>query len=122
VNVHLPRRPENRPVPSDGRGDLAQLLATEQRLEAMVMRAKDQAAALVATARAEAAAREATVATELEAGLRELEARIAADQGRREEELAETMRQETRSFDEVGADRVEALARYVVARIIGAAP
>jgi hypothetical protein len=116
------RSRSNPPVPSDGRGDLARLLATEQRLEAMVVHARAEAAALVATARSEAAAREAAVATELESGLRELEAGIAAEGRRREADLAETMRQEAQYFDEVGADRVQTLARYVVGRIIGAAP
>jgi hypothetical protein len=113
VNIPLQRSPG---------GDLAQLLATEQRLEAMVVRAKDEATALVAAARAEAAARDADGATELDAGLRKLEAGVAADRLRREAELAETMRREAQFFDDVGAHRVEALARYVVARVIGAAP
>ncbi len=119
MTAHLPRSPSN---PSDGKGDLARLLETEQRLEEIVVRAREEAAALVTRAREEAAAREAAVATEFEAGLRELEAGIAAERQSRETELTAATRQEAHRFDAVGADRVNALARYVVARVIGAKP
>ena len=112
----------NPSVPSDGTGDLSRLLATERRLEEMIEHARQEAAALVSRAREEAAAREAAVATEFEAGLRALEAGIAAERQRRETELAEAMRQDAQRFDSLDSDRVDALARYVVARVIGVRP
>jgi hypothetical protein len=108
--------------PSDGKGDLARLLETERRLEEIVAGARDEAAALVTRAREDAAAREAAVATEFAGALREIEAGIAAERQRREGELAETMGAEARRFDAIGAERVDALAHYVIARVIGVEP
>jgi hypothetical protein len=119
--VTAPARPSASSSP-DGRGDLARLLATERRLEEAVARAREEAAALVARAREDAAAREGAAVAEFAAASRRLEATITAEQRRREVELAAQQRAEVERFNAVSADRVDALARYVVARVIGAEP
>lgn len=118
-------RPPNKPgppAPSEGAGDLARLLATEARLEETLHHAREEAAGMVASARATAEAREAALTTDLEALGRTLETSIAEERRRQEEELAESARQEARAFDEASPDRIEALARFVVERVIGAGP
>lgn len=110
------------PVPSVGAGDLARLLSTETRLEETLRHTGEEAAALVARALEGAAAREAALTADLEELGHELETSIAEERRRHEEELAESARQEARAFDEAGPERIEALARYVVERVIGAGP
>lgn len=77
---------------------------------------------MIAAARAAAAAREAALAADLDALGRTLETSIADERRRQEEELTRSAQQEARAFDEAGPDRIEALARYVVERVIGAEP
>lgn len=117
-----PSKPSHPSVPSEGAGDLARLLDTEARLEEMLRHAREEAAGLVAHARAAAAEREAALAADLEALGRTLEASIAEERHRHEEKLADSARREAQAFDEAGPDRIEALARYVVERVIGAEP
>ena len=101
---------------------MARLLSTEARLEETLRHAREAAAALVASARDTAAAHEAALAAELEALGRGLETTIADEQHRQEEELTQSARQDSRRFDEAGSDQIEALAHYVVDRVIGAEP
>ena len=108
------------PASLDGTGDLTRLLSTEARLEQRLRDAQEEAAALVAGARERAAAREASLAAELEAEERRLDAAIAEDRRRREAEVAERAVSEARAFDAMGDDRIQALARFVVERVIGA--
>jgi hypothetical protein len=86
----------------------------------MVGRAGAEAEALVAAARETATAREAALAAELAADGRRLERAVADERRRREAELARDAERQVRLFDELGADRVAALAREVVDRVIGA--
>jgi hypothetical protein len=113
-------RPSLPSDPSEGAGDLARLLSTEGRLEDTLRRAREEAAGLVAGAREAAAAREAALAADLAALGRGLETTIADERHRQEQELTESAQQEARAYDETGPDRIEALARYVVERVIGA--
>lgn len=119
-------RPQRMPIrpstPSEGAGDLARLLDTEARLEETLRRARDEGAGMIAAARAAAAARDAALTSDLEALGRTLETSIAEERRRQEATLAESARQDARAFDEAGPERIEALARYVVERVIGAEP
>ena len=101
---------------------MARLLETEARLEEMLRRAREEAAALVTTAREAAAAREAALAAELDALSEQLEATIADERHRQERELVESARREALRFDQTSPEQIEALARYVVERVIGVEP
>lgn len=105
-----------------GTGDLGRLLSAEAQSEELLRRATDEAAGLVAAARATAAKRQAALAAELDADGRRLEQDIASERRTREAEIAERAVREARAFDEIGADRIEALARWAVDQVIGGAP
>lgn len=108
--------------PSEGATDLARLLSTEARLEALIRNAREEAAGVVAGAREAAAAGEAALTADIEALGRALEATIAGERHRQQEALTESARREVLRFDDAGPDQIEALARYVVERVIGAEP
>jgi hypothetical protein len=101
---------------------LARLLSTEARLEEKLRRAREEAAGLVTAARDAAQAREAALAAELETLGRQLEVTIADERQRQERELAESARAQVQRFDQASPEEIEALARYVVERLIGAEP
>jgi hypothetical protein len=100
-------------------GDLTRLLETEARLEEALRRARDEAARLVTEARTLALAREEVLGAELDAAARRLEAEIATERDRAERDIAEAARQEVARFDGVAVERIAALARRVVERVIG---
>jgi sugar phosphate isomerase/epimerase len=101
---------------------LAQLLEAEARLEEMLRRAREEAAGLLTSAREATAAREAALAAELDALSHQLEATIADERHRQEQDLVESARREALRFDQTGPEQIEALARYVVERVIGVEP
>lgn len=103
----------------DGKGDLARLLATEERLEQLVVGARAEAERVVAAAQAQAAAREAALAAQLDAEVRKMTEAVAAERSRREAELAATLRAEAARFDAIPGARIAELAGYVVRRVIG---
>lgn len=98
------------------------MLSTEARLEELLRRAQEEAAKLVTTARDTAAARESTFTAQLAEHVSQLERDVAGERSRREAELREAASQEAARFHAVQGEQVQALARYVVDRVIGAAP
>jgi vacuolar-type H+-ATPase subunit H len=117
-----PSKRSGLPPRSEGAGNLARLLSTEERLEATLRQAREEAVRLVTNARDAATTKEASLVADLEALVRSLETTIGDEQRRKAQELAESAQQEIRRFDESGSDRIEILARYVVDRVIGAEP
>ncbi|HUK20303.1 MAG TPA: hypothetical protein VLV45_01960 [Gemmatimonadales bacterium] len=103
----------------DGKGDLARLLATEERLEQMVARARLEAERMVAEARAQAAAHDAATGAELDRAVREMSDRVARDQAQRAAALATARAAEAARFDSISDAQIAELARYVVRRVIG---
>ena len=103
-------------------GDLGRLLDAEARLEERLRTAAARAAAIVATAREASAARERALTAEVEEIGRRLEAEAAQERARRIREVEETGRHEVETFDALDGDRIAALARHVVARVIGEGP
>lgn len=106
------------PSPAGGQNDLTSLLETEARLEELLRRAREEAASLLAEAQAAAQAREGALGAELEGAGRRLEAEIGAERARREQDIAAAARRDAERFDQVSAERVSDLARYVVDRVI----
>jgi hypothetical protein len=88
----------------------------------MLHRAREESATLVANAREAAAARDAALTADLEALAHELETTIADERHRQEEALKEAAQKEALRFDETGPEQLEALAGYVVERVIGVEP
>ena len=98
---------------------LSRLLATETELDEMLEQTRREAAQVVADAHADAEKRIRLFEAELEAAERALRDRVDSE---RDDAIA-TVRSEARrvvgELDGLGADRVEALAEYVVERLIG---
>ena len=110
------------PPPSEGAADLARLLDSEARLEEMLCGARAQAAGLVTAARDAAAAREAALTSNLDAICHELEVTIEDERQRQEQEVAEAARRDAVRFEQTSPEQIEALAHYVVERVVGVDP
>lgn len=103
---------------ADGGSDLTRLVETEHQLDGELVAARAQALQLVSDARVQIAAREQGLAdavrAEAEAARqaveRELEGRLAS--------IDAESRRAASAFDQVTPDRVEALARALVARLV----
>lgn len=106
-------------APAGGHNDLTRLLETEARLEESLRHAREEATRLVTKARSAAQAREAALGAELDTAARRLETKIAAERQRAEREIADAARQEVARFEAVPVERIAALARRVVQRVIG---
>jgi len=106
----------------DSKGDLARLLATEQRLEQLVTDARARAETIIATARALAAKRESDMAAELAAATRQLESTLAAERAARQAELERQLAEDRLRFENVSATTIDAMAAYVVSRVVGSPP
>lgn len=100
--------------------DLDQLLEMERRLEVQLARARNEAARLVAEAEAAAAARDSAVEAELVAAAAALDERIDADRIRREAEVAAAAAEDATRYETVSPQCMEALARLVIERLLGA--
>ena len=103
-------------------GDLAELLATEERLERRLAEARVEAARLVEAARESAGRREAHLEQELAALGRRLEADAQAERGRRLEEVETAAREAADRFDRIPDGRIADLARAVAALVAGDLP
>ncbi|HSD31514.1 MAG TPA: hypothetical protein VLB49_06360 [Gemmatimonadales bacterium] len=99
--------------------DLDRLIATEQRLDEKLRRAREESARLVQEAQAAARAREAEVAAELEAAAQRFAAETAAERERRVREVQAEAVAKVKRYEGVSAARVTQAARDVVARLVG---
>lgn len=98
--------------------DLDRLIATEQRLDEQLRRAREEAARLVREAEAAARARETEVAAELEAAAQRFATETAAERERRVREVREEAVASVKRYEGVTAARVSLAARDVVARLV----
>lgn len=99
--------------------DLDRLIATEQRLDEKLRRAREEAARLVQEAEAAARAHEAELATELEEAAQRFAAETAAEREQRVREVREEAVAEVKRYEGVSAACVSRAARDVVARLVG---
>jgi len=99
-------------------GDLERLLEAEQRLEAVVHQARDEAAALVRAARERVAEQERETEEAGAAALSDLEHRIGQETERAVAEIRARGAREAARFGQVSAERVAALADHLVARLL----
>ena len=104
----------------DRRGfvDLDRLIATEQRLDEALRRAREEAAGLVQAAQAAAGQREAELAAELEATAQRFAAETAAERERREREVREEAAARVARYEAIPAGRITQAARDVVDRLV----
>ncbi|HEY6808653.1 MAG TPA: hypothetical protein VI160_07680 [Gemmatimonadales bacterium] len=117
--AHAPRNAAAaRPAAPAAGSDLARLVETELRLEAMLAAVRTDGARRVAAVRERAQAREAALDAELAAAARELQSEIAAERARREAEISAAGRREAEWYDRVPAGRIAALAADVVQWLI----
>lgn len=99
-------------------GHLERLLETERRLEALVARAREDAASLIASAREEADRRERHADAEFQAATTGLEATLAQETAAALAALEAEAARETAVWDSVPPARVPALADGLVARVV----
>lgn len=99
-------------------GEFARLLETERRLEERLRRARAEGDALVVAAQAQAEQREQACAAALEADAQRLDAELGAEQGQREQEVAEAARLEADAFEGVPPARIAAIAKVLAQRLI----
>ena len=99
--------------------ELERLIETEQRLDDLLRRAREQAATIVQEARDAMAQREAAVDAELAAAAGQAEATLAAERERVAVEIAAAARDQVARYDGVDEPRVQAAARLVVERLLG---
>jgi vacuolar-type H+-ATPase subunit H len=98
--------------------DLDQLIATEQRLDEGLRRAREEAARLVREAREAAQRREAELEAELEAAARAFAAEAEAERARQEREIASEAAARVTRYDMVPPQLLEAAARAMVERLV----
>lgn len=99
-------------------GDMARLLATEVRLDAMLRQAQLEAEALVAAAREAAAARDASLETELAAAADRQAQEIIADRARREAAIAVEAQASAARYTAIPPDQIARLSGVVVNRLL----
>lgn len=98
--------------------DLDRLIATEQRLDEALRRAREEAAGLVQAAQAAARQREAELAAELEATAQRFATETAAERERREREVGEEAAAQVARYEAIPAGRITQAARDVVDRLV----
>jgi vacuolar-type H+-ATPase subunit H len=98
--------------------ELEQLIATEQRLDDALRRAREECARLVADARAAARRAEAALAAEIEAAAEATAVATATERQQREAEIARDAAERVARYDAVPAARIQALAQDVVTRLV----
>lgn len=101
-----------------GASDLARLVETELRLEAMLAAVRTDGAHRIAAATDAALARDAALAAELEAAGRGVEVEINAERARRTAEITAAGQRDAARFDRVPPERIAAMARDVVQRLV----
>lgn len=103
-------------------GGLALLVETEDRLEAMLAERREEAARLVEEARRETAARLAGLETSLAEDQGEIRAAIEARAREQASASARDAEERAQRFRGIPDARVEALARFVVERVLSLTP
>jgi vacuolar-type H+-ATPase subunit H len=103
-------------------GDLGQLIEVEERLRDRLARARGEAERLVEESRREAERLADRGATDLEQALESLEQELEADLERERERIESEATVRVADLERLLAERGDALAAYVVNRVIGAAP
>ena len=98
--------------------ELEQLIATEQRLDDELRRAREECARLVADAREAARRAEAALAAEIAAAAETSAAATATERQQREAEIAREAAERVARYDAVPAALIQALAQEVVARLV----
>jgi vacuolar-type H+-ATPase subunit H len=98
--------------------ELQQLIATEQRLDDALRRAREECARLVADAREAARRAEAALAAEIEATAEATAVATATERQRREAEIARDAAERVARYDAVPASRIQELAQDVVTRLV----
>ncbi len=102
-------------------GDLERLLETERRLEEVVGRARQDAAALTARARDDAARRERDAAAESQVAAAELDATVARESAATAAALEADAARQVADWGAVPPERIAALADGLTARVIALA-
>lgn len=98
--------------------ELEQLIATEQRLDETLRRAREECARLVADAREAARRAETALAVEIEAAARAAAVTTASERQRREAEIAREAAERVARYDAVPAARIRTLAQDVVSQLV----
>lgn len=98
--------------------DLEQLIATEQRLDETLRRARAAAAQLVEEAKSAASRAEAALAADIEAAAMAMAARAAAERREREAAIAREAAEEVARADGVSPTRIRDLAQDLVNRLM----
>lgn len=98
-------------------GHLERLLETEQRLEELVARAREEAASLTASAREEAGRRERDAEAEFQTATAGLEATVAQETEAAAAALAADAERKVADWGAVPPERVTALADRLAARV-----
>ena len=98
-------------------GHLERLLETEQRLEGVVARAREEAASLTASAREEASRRERDAEAEFQTATAGLEATVAQETEAAAAALAAEAERKVADWGAVPPERVTALADRLAARV-----
>lgn len=98
--------------------ELERLIETERRNEDLLQRARVEAKAIVEAARKAARDRAATLSGELEADARRSETALAVERERRVAEIRRAARDRAAGYDAVSDERVGAVGRALVDRLI----
>lgn len=99
-------------------GDLVRLLAAEERLERLLVDARAEAARLLAEAATGAEVRERGLDAELGKEAAALDERLQAERTSRESEIRDAAETTARRYDAVTKARVEAVADFIVTRLL----
>jgi vacuolar-type H+-ATPase subunit H len=98
--------------------ELERLIETEQRNEAALRKAREEAGTLVRAARSAATDRVTALAGELEAAARESDAAFAAEREQRLSEIREAARRNAERYDAVPDERIQAVVPALVTSLI----
>lgn len=105
--------------PQELSSDLAQLMATERRLDRRLAEVRAEAERLVEAAREESRTVDAAFDRESEAAAERLRVEIEAERAQQLESIAAEARQRIEAFDGIPDGRIGELSEYVVGRLTG---
>ena len=113
------RKEDRRHEVSQATTKLSRLLETENKLEEMLKEARREAKGLVEAAQMAADGRVRELESQLEGEEERLRQQIARERDRTIDSIRSEARQETKRLDELDDARIAALARHVVALLLG---
>jgi hypothetical protein len=99
--------------------DLDQLIATEQRLDESLRRARADAARLIEEAKEASRRAEAALAADIAAAAGAMAVAAATERREREAAIAREAAEQVARYDDVPATRIRALAQDVVDQLVG---